>query len=411
MFKIEKTIKDHLGRAGIINTPHGEIKTPAFSAVGTKATVKTLTPKQIRETGIQVVLANTFHLYLQPGEKLIRKNGGLGKMMAWDGPTITDSGGFQVFSLGSAYGKKISKIGISENDEKVQYKHDGKVSKMVKIDEDGVDFKSPIDGSSHRLTPEKSIDIQRDIGADIIFAFDECTSPLAPYEYQKEAMERTHRWAERSLKQHKTGGEGKIKKLTKSLLRIEEEKRNQFLFGIIQGGRFEDLRKESARIISKMDFDGFGIGGSFEKKDIETALSWVNKILPQEKPRHLLGIGEPLDIFKAVENGADIFDCVMPTRLARNGTLLTNNGRINILNSKFSKDLTSIEEECKCYSCLNFNKCYISHLFKAKEMLALTLATIHNLYFINSVMDRIRESILENRFPKLKEEFFSKYKK
>lgn len=426
-FKIEKKIPGQLGRAGIIKTLHGEIETPAFVTVGTKATVKALTPEQVNSLGAQVVLTNTYHLYFQPGAELVKRAGGLHKFMNWRGPMMTDSGGFQVFSLGAAYGEGgISKFvsGASddsnrdsrnlENSEilknlknpgnpgdgsegglentlensgklnkktlncaKSDFAQGGGAVKLAKIDEDGVSFKSCLDGSDHRFTPEKSVQIQHDLGADIIFAFDECTSPLASYDYQKEAMERTHRWARRSLDEHKRLGG------------------SQALFGIVQGGRYQDLREESARIIGDMDFAGFGIGGSFNKEDMGTAVGWVNKILPEDRSRHLLGIGNPEDIVEAVRNGADTFDCVAPTRMARNGTLLTKSGNLNILNAKFREDFSPIEADCNCYMCQNYTRAYLAHLFRAKEMLAATLASIHNLYFLINFTKKLREEILD----------------
>lgn len=418
-FHIEKKMKGKLGRAGTFATPHGVIKTPTFAAVGTKATVKALTPEQIREAGAQVVLGNTYHLYLEPGEKIVKKAGGLGKFMGWDGPTMTDSGGFQVFSLGAAFGEKISKIGnvalqpFSKGRKGMGWKiptatdsfleMDGRYrGKLVKIGEDGVTFKSYKDGSERRFTPERSIEIQHDIGADIIFAFDECVSPEASKEYQKEAMERTHRWAIRSLMEHKRTRRPTQNK--RGIMRNEQE-----LFGIVQGGRFADLRKKSAKIIGKMDFEGFGIGGSFEKSDMGTAVRWVNEILPEEKPRHLLGIGEPLDLFDAVENGCDLFDCVAPTRQARNGTLYTASGKINIGNARYKTDFTAIEKDCECYACRNFTKAYLSHLFRSKEILANTLATIHNLYFIVNLLKKMRQGILDDSFRRCKKDFFDHY--
>lgn len=397
-FKIEKRLKDTLGRAGILKTPHGDIKTPAFTAVGTKATLKSLTPEQLKGIGSQAVLANTYHLYLQPGDKVVRDAGGLGKFMNWDGPTITDSGGFQVFSLGDAFGGSVSKIAhdIKEEDSPVIYDKDFslKQARLARIDEEGVTFTSHIDGSSHRFTAERSIEIQHNLGADIIFAFDECTSPTAPYEYQKEAMDRTHRWADRSLKAHRQNTDAQSK---------------QGLFGVIQGGRFEDLRKESAELLGGMNFDGYGIGGSFSKKDVDATLKLVNEILPEEKPRHMLGIGEPIDLFDGVENGIDTFDCVAPARIARTGSLYTQNGKINILNNKYKTDFTPVTNECPCYTCSNYTKAYLSHLFRAKEMLGATLATIHNLYFITHLVDMIRQSILDDTFEKCKKEFFKLY--
>ncbi|MDE2188447.1 MAG: tRNA guanosine(34) transglycosylase Tgt [Patescibacteria group bacterium] len=480
-FEIEKKLKGTRARAGIIHTSHGVIHTPAFIAVGTKATVKALSPEQVAALGAEAVLANTYHLYLEPGERLVHDAGGLGKFMNWSGPTFTDSGGFQVFSLGAAYDASgVGRSGISkvkkengkskkENEEtesEATLRGEGdlrarrrsyeefsskKISvlpnslksrslaskavlvarsrldsdgfdktdvsgaaddntfspheKLARIDEDGVSFSSVLDGSLHRFTPEKSIQIQHDIGADIIFAFDECTSPHASREYQREAMERTHRWAERSLAEH---------------VRLKAE--SQALFGIVQGGRFEDLRRESARIIGGMDFDGFGIGGSFDKEDMYSVVGWVNDILPPGKPRHLLGIGEPADLFGGIENGADTFDCVAPTRLGRNGTLYTPYGTININNAAFKSDLRLLGEvigapdsairptPCSCYTCTHYSAAYLAHLFRAKEMFAATLASIHNLYFITNLVKAIRQSILDGGFLDFKKEFIAKYK-
>jgi len=401
-FKINKKIAGTLGRAGTIETPHGVIETPAFVVVGTKATVKALTPEQVKDLGTEVVLANTYHLYLEPGDELIKKAGGLHKMMNWSGPTMTDSGGFQVFSLGVAFGEGGLNKFLSGDKQPIQIKNNielEETAKLAKIDENGVTFRSHIDGSEHRLTPEKSIEIQHNIGADIIFAFDECTAPTADHVYQKEAMDRTHRWAERSLAHHKK-------------LNLEEGRSSdtvQALFGIVQGGRFQDLREESARIIAGMDFAGFGIGGSFEKTDMDTAVGWVNKLLPEDKPRHLLGIGEPLDILGAVENGADTFDCVAPTRMARNGSLLTRQGRINIRNAKYREDFFPIDSVCGCYTCKNYTKAYLAHLFRANEILASTLSSIHNLYFMVNFLKEIRQAILADKFPDFKKDFLQEY--
>ena len=394
-----------LGRVGVLSTPHGDIQTPAFVTVGTKATVKAMTPEQVADTGAQVVLANTYHLYLQPGEEVLRNSGKLHKFMNWSGPTMTDSGGFQAFSLGAAFGEHVTKIAKGlpatqlgeDSREAKEEKKQQEMSALAKIDENGVTFKSHIDGSKHHFTPERSMEIQHNIGADIIFAFDECTSPRANYEYQKEAMDRTHRWAKRSLDHHQ------------KLLKENGEKRA--LLGIVQGGRFEDLRKESARTISEMDFDGFGIGGSFDKEDMYTAVNWVNSILPENKPRHLLGIGEPMDLFGGIENGVDLFDCVAPTRMARNGTIYTKDGRINILNAKFVNDFTPIDSDsdCDCYTCRNYTRAYLAHLFRAKEMLGGTLASIHNLRFTIKLVDDIRQSILNENFEEFKGEFLGRY--
>lgn len=394
MFRIEKEIPNFLGRAGVLETSHGSIKTPAFVTVGTKGTVKSLTPEQVKDLGAQVVLANTYHLYLEPGDEMVKKMGGLGQMMQWSGPTMTDSGGFQAFSLGVAYEYGIGKFISSEapQEQVVEEAYDTtRKNKKAKITEDGVEFQSVIDGSTHFFSPEKSIQIQKNIGADIIFAFDECTSPHAGYQYLKESMERTHRWAERCLEEHK-----------KSPL-------SQSLFGIVQGGRYQDLREESAKVVSAMGFDGFGIGGSFVKEDMNDAVKWVNTVLPKEKPRHLLGVGEPADLFGAVENGCDLFDCVAPTRIARNGTLYTHFGKINILNSKFKSDLVPIDEGCDCYTCQKYSRAYVAHLFRAKEMLGATLASIHNLRFIVRMVDTMREAILNGTFFEYKKDFLDRY--
>lgn len=432
VFKIEK--KMGRARAGVLTTPHGAIETPAFVTVGTKATVKAMTPEEVAEVGAQVVLANTYHLYLEPGDEIVRDAGGIHKFMNWHGPTMTDSGGFQVFSLGAAFGKGNGKNGAGG-------KTVGKVAKIAergavpeatlsavaastpagadtdepasvhasfaRIDENGVSFKSVIDGSAHRFTPERSIEIQHNIGADMIFAFDECTSPLAPYDYQREAMDRTHRWAQRSLAYHTAH------------VKRESDAQNgaplQALFGIVQGGRHEDLRKESARIIGAMEvngakFDGFGIGGSFDKEDMYGVVGWVNDILPENKPRHLLGIGEPADLFGGIENGADLFDCVAATRIARNGTLYTRDGHININNAKYKNDFGKIAD-CECYTCAHYTPAYLSHLFRSKEMLAATLASIHNVYFIVNLVKKIRQSILEDTFQEFKAAFLKSYYK
>lgn len=382
MFTIEKKLKNGLGRAGEITTPHGVIKTPAFVAVGTKATVKALGPDDIVATGAQAVLANTYHLYLQPGDEIVRDAGGFPKFMNWNGPTFTDSGGFQVFSLGAAFGKRESKISaanpVGENREEVS------ADALARIDEEGVTFKSHIDGSSHRFTPERSMQIQHNLGADIIFAFDECAAPSAPYEYQKAAMDRTHRWAERSLVAHQ--GLCKIQSSTRAL------------FGIVQGGRHEDLRRESARAIGGMDFDGFGIGGSFDKEDMGNAVRWVNEELPENKPRHLLGIGEPEDLLLGIENGADTFDCVHPTRIARNGTLMVPGGRVSITKAEYARDFSPVDESCDCSTCKNFTRAYLRHLFKADELLAYRLASIHNVRYVVRLVEGARQAILDGSF-------------
>lgn len=429
MFKIEKKLKDSLGRAGVLETAHGVIHTPAFVPVGTKATIKALTPEQVKSLGAEIILANTYHLYLQPGDETVLKAGGLHKFMNWSGPMITDSGGFQVFSLGAAYGKEISKI-TKTIDPSLQIPErfdDIGGPRLAKIGQDGVSFTSHLDGSVHYITPERSIQIQHNLGADIIFAFDECTSPSEDLRYQEEALERTHRWAERSLAEHvKLLGE-KVSNFSSrhpsqsTEWDPREQKIGNFfptmLFGVVQGGRDENLRKKSAEFLGKMDFDGFGIGGSFAKEDMESAVKWVNEILPEEKPRHLLGIGEPEDLFMGIENGVDLFDCVAPTRNARNGSLYTKSGKINILNTKFREDFTPIEKDCGCYTCsprhggASYTRAYVAHLFHGKEMLGGTLATIHNLYFIINLVKKIRQSIIEENFPEFKKEFLGVYLK
>ncbi|MEI6400011.1 MAG: tRNA guanosine(34) transglycosylase Tgt [bacterium] len=420
-FKITQKLDNALGRAGELETPHGTILTPAFVTVGTKGTVKGLTPEMIKLAGSQVVLANTYHLYLEPGDERVKMLGGFPKMMQWEGPSMTDSGGFQVFSLGVAYGKGISKL-LHPEDPSVQIPErssaDDGVPRLATIGNDGVSFRSHIDGSLHYITPEKSMEIQHNLGADIIFAFDECTSPLDTERYQEEALGRTHSWAKRSLERHHR--------------LLDESGEERALFGVIQGGRSESLRKKSAQVIADMKtedgkmFDGFGIGGSFDKNDLHTAVKWVNEVLPEGKPRHLLGIGEPEDLFFGVENGVDLFDCVAPTRNGRTGTLYTHAGKINIKNALFRDDMGPIDSECGCPVCKNpvpleagsasdplartgYTRAYISHLYHSKEMLAGILGSLHNLYFINHLVADMRQAILEDRFIEFKEEFMGKY--
>lgn len=400
--KLDTEISGALGRTGVISTPHGEIETPAFIVVGTKGTVKALTPEQLLETGVQSVLANTYHLFLQPGEDVVQKAGGLNTFMNWNGPTWTDSGGFQVFSLGAAFGKGISKFAKEKEsggdidmrpniyNKELAQSH----GKLCIVDEEGVTFTSHIDGSMHRFTPERSIEIQHALGADIMFAFDECTSPTADRAYQKEALDRTHRWAKRSILAHKQNYKA-----------LEE----QWLFGIVQGGLEQDFRKESAEVLSKMDFDGYGIGGCFNKEGLDESLKIVNNILPEEKPRHLLGIGEPIDLFIGIENGIDTFDCVTPTRIARTGSVYTSNGTINLFNEKYKNDFSAIDEAIPSYTSKNYTKAYLAHLFRSNEILGATLASMHNLYFIVNLVKDIRQSILDGRFVELKANFLREY--
>jgi queuine tRNA-ribosyltransferase len=391
-------------RAGTLETPHGPIKTPAFVPVGTKAGIKGVLPEQLKALGAQVVLANTYHLYLQPGEKVIEAAGGLGTFMGWDGPTMTDSGGFQVFSLGAAFGRNITKIAkgeelpndLQENnrvavyDEEVQSQH----GQLAVIDEEGVTFTSHLDGSLHRFTPERSVEIQHALGADMFFAFDECTAPTEPYEYQREAMERTHRWALRSLKAHRQN---------------LNANRKQAIFGIVQGGRFEDLRSESAKEIASMDFDGFGIGGSFSKEDMEGALQAAIKELPEDKPRHFLGIGEPGDILTGVAEGMDLFDCVAATRLGRHGTIYTSRGPINLRNEEYKNDFTPLDPNVLVPGTEQFTRGYVSHLLRSKEMLGQIIASMHNLGFITQLVDGAREALLNGTFETYRKDFVTKY--
>ena len=383
-----------LGRAGVINTPHGEIPTPAFIPVGTKATVKSVLPESMENLGATALLANAYHLYLQPGPEIIDQAGGLAKFMNWNGPTFTDSGGFQVLSLGVGYKKVIAMDPENFQTEDVIATDK---DRLAHVDEDGVNFKSHLDGSMHRFTPEFSMQVQHKIGADIIFAFDECTTLLNTRQYQENSLDRTYRWAKRCISEHE--------KLTKQ----RSDKPYQALFGVIQGAQYEDLRRKASKDLSELDFDGFGIGGALDKNQLGTIVNWVNEELPENKPRHLLGIGEPEDLFVGVENGADTFDCVAASRVARNNAVYANTGRFNVSVSKYKNDFSPIEETCQCYTCLNYTKAYLNHLIRAKEMLAATLLTIHNEFFIVNLVAKMRTAILEGNFFEFKEEFLGKY--
>ncbi len=398
-FKVEHALSTG-ARAGVITTPHGSFNTPAFCTVGTKGTVKGVSPKDLREiVGAEVALSNTYHLFLQPGEAIVKEAGGLHTFMDWQGPLVTDSGGFQVFSLGAGFGKGVSKFTQGEVvettapaifDEDLKTQH----GRLAIVDDEGVSFTSHIDGTLYRFTPERSIEIQHALGADIFFAFDECTSPEADRDYQIEAMKRTHAWAERSLKTHQANLEARKK---------------QAIFGIVQGGRYPDLRRESATEIGSMAFDGFGIGGSFSKADLGEALSSAIEPLPADKPRHLLGIGEPEDLFEGVANGIDMFDCVLPTRMGRAGVIYTARGKVNVFNAQYSKDFSPVDTETGGYVSEHFSKAYLCHLFRAKEMLGGVLASLHNLYFIQKLIKDIRQSILEDRFDAFRTEFLDRY--
>ncbi|MAT60502.1 MAG: tRNA guanosine(34) transglycosylase Tgt [Micrococcales bacterium] len=383
-----------LGRTGTITTPHGEIKTPAFIPVGTKATLKALTPADLAASESQAVLANAYHLYLQPGSDLIDQAGGLGQFMGWDGPTFTDSGGFQVMSLGVGFKKVLAMDakGIA-NDEVIAKGKD----RLAHVDDDGVTFKSHLDGSMHRFTPEVSMQVQHQIGADIIFAFDECTTLMNTRAYQEQSLDRTAAWARRCILEHE---------------RLTEQRADhpyQALFGVIQGAQYEDLRRAAARDLAGLGFDGFGIGGALEKERLGEIVGWVNQELPRDKPRHLLGIGEPDDLFVAIEQGADTFDCVTPSRVARNASLFTDTGRFNITSAINRRTFEPVQDDCDCYTCTHFTRAYLHHLFKAKEMLASTLATIHNVRYIVRLVDRIRQAISDGHFYPFRDEFLGQF--
>ena len=399
-FKIDAQLDSHptnkqpLGRVGVITTPHGDIKTPAFIPVGTKATVKSVLPESIKDLDAQAVLSNAYHLYLQPGSDVVDEAGGLGSFMNWSGPTFTDSGGFQVLSLGVGYKKVIAMDATTlQADDVMATDKD----RLAHVDDDGVTFKSHLDGSMHRFTPEVSMQVQHKIGADIIFAFDECTTLLNTRNYQEKSLDRTFAWAKRCISEHE--------KLT-----IERSHRPyQALFGVVQGAQYEDLRRKAAQDLATLNFDGFGIGGALDKNKLGTIVNWVNEELPVNKPRHLLGIGEPDDLFVGVENGADTFDCVAASRVARNNAVYGPDGRFNISVSAFKRDFSPIDESCGCYTCKNYTKAYLNHLIKGKEMLSSTLLTIHNEYFIVNLVAKMRQCIIEGNFFEFKEEFLGRF--
>lgn len=364
-FILEKKDKSDKARAGKIILPHGEVETPVFMPVGTAATVKSMKPEDVERLGAEIILSNTYHLYLRPGSKIIRDAGGLHKFMNWNRPILTDSGGFQVFSLGE----------------------------MRKITEQGVEFRSFIDGSKHTLTPEKSIEVQCDLGSDIMMAFDECTPYPADRDYVKNSLERTTRWLKRCIK-------------------AQQDTEKQALFGIMQGGMYRDLREESARQIVDLDLPGYAIGGLSvgEPKELMCeVLDYAVDFLPENKPRYLMGVGTPDYIFEGIQRGIDMFDCVLPTRIARNGTAMTSIGRVNIKNAKYERDFEPLDRECDCYTCRNYSKSYLRHLFKANEILSSILFSTHNLHFLVKMTKNIRKAILEDRFFEYKAEFYSKY--
>jgi queuine tRNA-ribosyltransferase len=399
-FAINHAADSGLARVGTISTPHGDIQTPAFIPVGTKATVKTVLPEAMENLGAQALLSNAYHLYLQPGPDVLDEAGGLGSFMNWDKPTFTDSGGFQVLSLGVGFKKVLAMDAQTFRSDQVIAKNK---ERLAHVDDEGVTFKSHLDGSMHRFTAEVSIQIQHKLGADIMFAFDECTTLHNTRPYQELAMSRTYDWAIRCLDEHK--------RLTDSRV----GKPYQALFGVIQGAQYEDLRKKAASDLGTMsssgvEFDGFGIGGALDKDSLGTIVGWVNSTLPQEKPKHLLGIGAPEDLFVGVENGVDTFDCVLASRIARTSAVYTMEGRFNVSNKPFIRDFNPIDDECDCYTCANYSRAYLCHLFRAKEMVAGTLATIHNERFIVRLVDQMRQALIDGTFQDMKKEFMGRYK-
>ena len=358
-------IKQRGARRGIVHTPHGDIQTPVFMPVGTQATVKSMTPEELKQIGAQIILSNTYHLYLRPGEKIVKEAGGLHKFMNWDRPILTDCGGFQVFSL----------------------------SDLRTISEDGVEFKSHLDGSKHFFTPEKVMQIEEDLGADIIMSFDECCPYPSTYEYTKNSMERTTRWAKRCKEVHKNTD-------------------SQGLFGIIQGGFYKDLRKKSVDDLIKLDFPGYAIGGisvGEPKEEFLDILRYVTPLMPKDKPRYLMGVGTPDYLIEAAIAGIDMCDCVLPTRIARNGTAMTWNGKVVVRNATYERDFSPLDSECDCYTCRNYTRAYIRHLVKCNEILGVRLLSIHNLYFLTKLMERVRIEIENDNLAQFRDKFYKKY--
>lgn len=387
------------GRTGRLTTAHGIIATPAFVPVGTKATVKAVLPETMATVGAQAVLANAYHLYLQPGPEIVDEAGGLGRFMNWPGPTFTDSGGFQVMSLGVGYKKVLA----MQPDQLEVEQPPAERQRLVRVDDDGVTFQSHLDGSPHRFTPEVSMRIQHQLGADIMFAFDELTTLRDTRTYHEQSLRRTQAWAQRCLDEHE------------QLAAARRHRPPQALFAVVQGAHYEDLRRKACRDLDAMrasaggGFDGYGIGGALEKQRLGDIVGWCCDELPEDRPRHLLGISEPEDIFAAVDNGVDTFDCVSPSRVARNGAVYAATGRFNVNTSRYRRDFTPIAEDCDCYTCAHYTRAYLHHLFKAKEMLASTLCTIHNERFTIALVDRVRESIAGGFFADLRAEVLGKW--
>jgi len=378
----------------VIHTPHGQIKTPAFVPVGTAASVKAVLPDAMAALGAQAVLANAYHLYLRPGAEVVEAAGGVGAFMGWPGPTFTDSGGFQVMSLGVGYKKVLAMDAAGRAAADVIAPRS---ARLAKVDDDGVTFKSHLDGSSHRFTPEVSMAVQHQLGADIIFAFDECTTLLHSRDYQVQSLARTQRWAERCLVAHGALTDQRV------------DQPYQGLFGVVQGAQFEDLRRQAARDLASLDFDGFGIGGALEKENLAQIVGWVTEELPEDKPRHLLGISEVEDLFAAVEAGADTFDCVAPSRGARHGAIFTADGRYNVTRAAFKRDFGPLEDGCQCHTCTHFSRAYLHHLLRAGEVVGLTLATIHNQFFVVHLVDAMRAAIECGTFHQLRDDFLGRY--
>ncbi len=375
------------GRRGVLRTAHGQIETPAFIPVATAGAVKMVLPEAMRDLGAQALLANAYHLYLQPGPDIVQAAGGLGRFMNWDGPTFTDSGGFQVMSLGAGFKKTLAMDSATAAAEVIA----PVAKRLARVDDDGVTFRSHRDGSEHRFTAEVSMRVQQAIGADIIFAFDELTTLLDPKPYQERALQRTHAWAARCIEEHQRLGSG------------------QLLFGVLQGADYEDLRRRTARELAAMGFAGFGIGGAIDKHRLAEIIGWCVEELPEDRPRHLLGIGEPDDLFRAVEAGADTFDCVTPARVARNAAVFSATGRFNVNTAANRRRFAPIDDGCDCYTCAHYTCAYLHHAFKAGEPLSGTLATIHNQRFIVRLVDRMRQSISDGDFAEFRADFLGRF--